>query len=317
MKPTRLLVQLAIWMACLVGFNVAVLKQSRTSIPMQLARSIDASPPVTDVFVGNSLMAAGIDTQAFDQAYPDRNALNIGLGFTWPAEHDILLRRALKHKPRRVYYGFFDTQLIDPAKAGWADLVGNRTIVYYMDLDLGIRFYAADNPLRAGMMRVISRIPVLVHRFAIWSRVEKLRRRLGEIGLEKKATNRFGRADDFRLLEADDSTAFLNTCKQAVENHQAFNPPILDMINLLRDQHIALIFVEMPMTSSHRRRFYDHPQWRSLRAYFAEEIRRSGGTYVDASDWIADDQFADHLHLNPEGAAAFSRRIGSALPTGP
>lgn len=311
MKPIRLLAQMALWMACLAAFNVAVQKLSRTSIPRQVARSIDTSGPVTDLFVGNSLVAAAIDAEAFAKAHPGRHALNIGLGSSYPAEHNILLRRSLKLHPGRVYYGFFDRQLIDPAKGGWGDLVGNRAMAYYMNLELAIRFYAADDPLGAGMMRVIARIPMIVERYAIWVRIEKLRRRLGEIGLEKQATNRFGRADDFGLLEATDASHFLNNIQRAVDTHAEFVPAITDMIQVLREQEIPLILVEMPMHSGHRKRFYDHAQWKHARQYFADKVRRAGCVYIDASDWIRDDQFADKLHLNPEGAAEFSRRIGS------
>ena len=39
---------------------------------------------------------------------------------------------------------------------------------------------------------------------------------------------------------------------------------------------------------------------------------REGGIYLVASDWIEDDGFADHLHLNAQGAAEFSRRLATS-----
>lgn len=309
MKPIYLIAQVALWAVCLAGLNFAVQKLSRASVPRQVARRIDQSPPVTDLFVGNSLMAAGFEVEPFERAYPGHRALNIGLGFSSPVEHDILLRRALRLGPKRVYYGVFDTQLFEPCRGGWVDLVGNRAMAYYMDLETAIRFYAADDPLWAGSMRVVARIPMLVERYAIWARVEKLRRRFGEIGLEMQLTNRFGRAEDFRLLESSDATEFRRICRAAVDDRKGLVPPVADMLRVLRERGISLIIVEMPMTNSHRRRFYDHPEWARLRQHVEEQVRRGGGVYLVASDWIGDDGFADHLHLNAQGATEFSRSL--------
>lgn len=311
MKPIPLIMQLALWAVCLAGLNVAVQWLARSSVPRELIRSVDQSPPITDLLVGNSLMAAGFEAQVFEQARPGRRALNIGLGFSSPVEHDILLRHALRLGPNRVYYGFFDLQLFEPVRGGWEDLVGNCAMAYYMDLDTAIRFYAPDNPLRAIQMRVVAQMPALVERYTIWARVEKMRRRLGEIGLVSQVTNRFGRAEDFRLLEPSDTTEFRQKCRVIVIDRERFVPPMVDMLSLLRDRGISSIVVEMPMTSKHRHLFYDNPEWTRLRTYVEEEVRREGGAYLVASNWIGDDGFADHLHLNAQGTAEFSRRLAT------
>jgi hypothetical protein len=309
MKLVHLVAQVVCWALCVVVINIAVQKFSINSVPRQVARRIDQSPPVTDVFVGNSLMAAAFEVEPFELAHPGRHPLGIGLGFSSPVEHDILLRRALRLGPKRVYYGVFDTQLFEPMRGGWEDLVGNRAMAYYMDLETAIRFYAVDDPLRAGLMRVVARIPVIVERNAIWGRVEKLRRRLGEIGLPPQLTNRFGRAEDFRALEFSDESEFRQTCRAAVDLRKELLPPVADMLRACHERGISVIIVEMPMTSSHRRRFYDHPEWARFRQHVEEQVRRDGGVYLVASDWIGDDGFADHLHLNAKGASEFSRRI--------
>ena len=311
MKPIYLIAQVVLWAACLVGLNFAVQRFSRTTNPRQLARKIDQSAPITDLFVGNSLMAAGFDAESFERARPGLHALNIGLGSSSPVEHDILLRRALRLDSKRVYYGVFDTQLIEPERGGWRDLVGNRAMAYYLDLETAIRFYAADDPIWASLMRVVARIPMMVERYAIWARVERLRRRLGEIGLRTQLTNRFGRAEDFSLLEPADPNEFGRICRAAVDDRKGLVPAVADMLQVLRERGISSIIVEMPMTSSHRRRYYAHPEWVRLRQHVEEQVRRWGGAYLVASDWIGDDGFADHLHLNARGAAEFSRRIAT------
>ena len=309
MKPTRLVAQFLAWAVGIFCLNVAVERVSRTSIPRQMARRIDQSPRITDLFAGNSLMAAGFEAEPFERACPGRRVLNIGLGSSSPVEHDILLRRSLRLEPNRVYYGFFDAQLIDPMPGEWGDLVGNRAMAYYLDLEVAIRFYAAEDPLRAGLMRVVSLMPMVVERYAIWARVEKLRRRLSGIGYPTGPSNRFGRAEDFRLLEFADAAEFRRACQSAVDDRKPLIPPVLDMLRIAREHKIKLTVVEMPMTSDHRRRFYDQPEWARLRRSLEDQVRREGGSYLVASDWVGDDGFADHLHLNAKGAAQFSRRI--------
>jgi hypothetical protein len=310
-KIIYLIIQVVFWAVCLVGFNVAVRQISRNSVPRQISLRIDQSPPVTDLFVGNSLMAAGFEAEPFERAHPGLHALNIGMGSSSPVEHDILLRRALRLGPKRVYYGVFDTQLFEPIIGGWEDLVCNRAMAYYIDPETAIRFYAAADPLWAGLMRVIARIPMLVERYAIWARVEKLRRRFGEIGLRTQLTNRFGRAEDFRQLEFSDTAGFRRICRAAVDDRKGLVPPVADMLQVLHEGGIHFIIIEMPMTSNHRRRFYDHPEWIRLRQHVEEQVRHEGGTYLVASDWIGDDGFADQVHLNAQGAAEFSRRIAT------
>ncbi len=313
MKPVRLLVQFFCWAICVVGLNLAIERASRQSIPRQVARNIDRSLPITDLFVGNSLMAAGFEAEPFARARPGLRALNIGLGSSSPVEHNILMRRALRLDPRRVYYGYFDAQLFEPMPGGWDGLVGNRAMAYYLDLETAIRFYATGDPFRAGLMRIIARVPLMVERYAIWARVEKLRRGLGGIGRRAVPVNRFGRAEDFSLLEYSDDDEFRRICRSAVEGHKGLVPPVVDMIRSARDRGISFMVIEMPMTEGHRRRFYDQPEWIRLREYTGELVGREGGTYLVASDWIGDDGFTDHLHLNERGAAEFSRRIAAAI----
>ena len=317
MRPNRLGVQVALCLACLIALNVLVGRVARSSIPRQVVRNIDQSPPITDLFVGNSLMAAGFEAGSFELANPGLRALNIGLGSSSPVEHDILLRRALRLGPKRVYYGIFDTQLFDRPNGGWGDLVGNRAMSYYVDLETAIGFLAPDDPIGAGLMRTIARFPLLVERYTIWARVEKVRRRLGEVGLPPVASSRFGRAEDFRLLESTEPAEFLRRCSAILKGREGLLAPVLDMIRRVRSGGGTCIVVEMPMTRAHRLRYYDHPEWVAQRQHAEGLVRREGGAYLVASDWIADDGFADQLHLNNAGAAEFSRKIARAGPPGP
>ena len=124
-------------------------------------------------------------------------------------------------------------------------------------------------------------------------------------------TNRFGRAEDFSLLEQADTAEFRRACRAIVTEKRGVLPAVADMLQVLHDRKIPLICVEMPMTADHRRRFYENSDWRHLRDHIAAQIRREGGDYLVASDWIDDHGFADSLHLNEQGAAEFSARLAT------
>jgi hypothetical protein len=307
MTYCRLAIQILLAVIVLVAANVVVSVLARNSNPRQLLRSGDEAEPATDLFLGNSLMAAGLDTTAFAAVKPGR-PLNLSLGSSSPVEHALIYQRQGKHRGATVYYGFFDSQLTDLQDGGWEKLVGNRAMAYYVEPETAIGFYAPDSPLRSCGHRLVARIPVLVERHTIWSKVEKLRRLLGEIGMPRKDTNRFGRAEDFVLLEADPDE-FASRCSQAVADRVPLNGPLRAIFHQANGRNSPVLVVEMPMTEQHRQRFYSGPAWEAYRSHLIECVREAGGVYVPAADWVGQDGFADHLHMNAVGARAFSSRL--------
>jgi hypothetical protein len=99
---------------------------------------------------------------------------------------------------------------------------------------------------------------------------------------------------------------------------KAFTPdgaawgPLEESLNLLREQHIAVLLVVAPESPTMRaaypaeqmERFYD--KLRSL-------AERHGLPLVDAREWFDDERFADLVHLAPPAATTFSRRLGAAI----
>jgi len=308
MSLRQLALQLLLAAAALVAINAAVTLMARTSVPRQLLRHGEQSDPATDLFLGNSTMAAALNERVFAVVKPGR-PLNLALGATGPVEHCLIWRLQSKHRVADVYYGFFDSQLTDPLHGTWETLVGNRAMAYYVDPDTAIDYYARESPFKALGMRLTANVPVMVERLAIWSKVEKLRRAIGEIGMPKRDVNRFGRADDFTLLEAD-SKEFARRCERAVAERQPLSPPIAEIIDTTRVNGARIRVVEMPMPAEHRRRLNSSHEWRSYRNHVIELIHNAGGDYVDASNWIDDVGFADNVHLNAAGAAQFSTRLG-------
>jgi len=309
MKLRHLLFQVTILVLLLVLVNVVVQRLSANSVARQLLRKCEQVDSVTDVFLGNSTMAAGLDEAMFGAARPGRGALNAALGSSSPVEHYVIFCKLPDHKAARVYYGFFDTQLTDPPDGDWATLVGNRAMTYYVDRELAFRFYASDDPLKALRLSLVSRVPMLVERYAIWAKVERLRRVLDEVGLPKKETDRFGRKEDFALLESEDEGQFAKRCGQAAACSVPLTAPVAALLRRGTTEGVRVYVVEMPMPTSHRARFYSSPSWAIYRAHLIALVREAGSVYVPAAEWIGDDGFADPLHLNPAGAKAFSSRL--------
>jgi hypothetical protein len=314
MKARQLLVQLLVLLAVLAAANGAVAVLSRQSGARQRLRSIEASPPADVLFLGNSLVDAGVDGGAFESAWPGRHGLNLGLGASSPVAHVILLKRAGRHgRARDVVYGFWATQLTDPVPDDWSDLAGNRAVAYYVDTEEAIALSAPDSPFRAWQMRLLSRVPLLAERQTIWARVERLRRRLGRVGLPPEETNRFGRAADFAALEPPDPLEFAGQCRQSAEDGVPFSAPVQALFRIAGARGARVLLVEMPMPSGYRRRFCDTPGWLLYRRHLRELARKEGGAYLSAVDWVGDEHFRDVLHLDPTGAALFSKRLAEEM----
>jgi hypothetical protein len=304
----RLIIQVLPAIVVLLAANVGIWVLARNSTPRQLLRHGQQSAPATDLFLGNSTMEAGLDDAAFGLTKPGR-PLNMALGATQPVEHFLIYRQMYKHKTAAVYYGFFDTQLTDLPDGGWETLTANRAMSYYVDPKVASNFYFIDAPVKVFTHHLIARIPMLVERLTIWGRVEKLRRFLGEIGMPKKDTNRFGRAEDFSLLE-DNQKEFVQRCNRMVVNRVPLNRPVAEIFHLAKERGSQAIYVvEMPMSERHRK-LYNNSAWNSYRAYLVKLVSEAGGIYVPAANWIGKDGFLDNLHLNEVGAKSFSRRLG-------
>jgi len=304
----------------LAGCNLLIHHLAKTSYRARLLEKLDHLPPQADcIFLGNSLVEAGCDVAAFQSGWPATNvaptAINLALGATSPVEHFLILHRALEQPLRLKYliYGFFDDQLNDTPRGQWSDLVGNRAFSYYFP-DQAAAFYTPGSSLRKWELRVIGHVPMLADRSSLWGKVELLRRRLEDIGLPKRPTNRFGRVADFAALEPKDIASFDERCRAVAEGKAGFSEPVRELIALARQRGAAVILVEMPMPSSHRRRFYSLPAWGQMRAYLQALARQQQALYLSASDWVRDDaNFEDATHLNEQGAKLFSQQLAAAV----
>jgi hypothetical protein len=315
-----LLTAAAVLLLILGCYNLAIRRTSRSSLRQQLLARLEHIPPQTDcIFLGNSLVEAGCDVESFNTAWPSQRAslhtVNLALGATMPAEHYLILKKALEQPLHLKYliYGFFDDQLNTSSAGDWSDLVGNRAFAYYFPRDAA-GLYAPDSKLKEWQLELTAAVPMLSERSSLWGKVEQLRRKLEDIGMPEQKVNRFGRVQDFAALEATDVPSFNRRCSTVVQNHIGFSAPMRKIIQLAREHGATVVLLEMPMPSRHRTVFYSSAAWAELRAYLETLAHENQLVYLSASDWVGDDsKFEDVTHLNEQGAKFFSAKLASAI----
>src|SRR5262249_45118733 len=82
-----------------------------------------------------------------------------------------------------------------------------------------------------------------------------------------------------------------------------------DMLKLCRRKKIAVVLVALPEGPDFRSWYSPaaRSKWRGVLDGLRQEF---GVPVVDAREWSLEDDFADGFHLNWNGAAAFTRRLG-------
>jgi hypothetical protein len=316
----RLAIAATLLLLALGAYNALIWRTSAKSLRHQFLTRLANLPSNTEcIFLGNSLVEAGCSPEVFRAAWASPAAapptINLALGATSPVEHYLILDRALQQPihPKLIIYGFFDDQLFSIPSGNWSDLVGNRAISYYF-AEKAAALYAPGSHWKRWQLALTARIPMVAERSSLWTRVELLRRRLGEIGMPKHKTNRYGRVDDFAALEATDVAAFNQRCAAALDKGQQFSPAIQGILSLAQKHNARLVFVEMPMPSRHRSTFYSSPQWSALRTRVQTLAEEQHCIYISAADWVRDDsKFEDATHLSEQGAEIFSRLLAGRI----
>ena len=299
--------QASIALAIMIAGNVGISVMARNSVARQVLAKGENSARASDLFVGSSTVAAGIDERAFEEIQSG-HALNLGLGSTTAVEHLLIYRQQASHVGARLYYGFLDRQLTESPTGSWDTLKGNYALSYYVEPDIASGFYGRGSRAWALRHRAVGLVPMLVERHRIWAYVERLRRYAGEIGMPKKVVTRFGRVEDFVGIGGP-PVAFAARCADAVERREPLSPPVAELFRLSRERGNPLYVVEMPIRESHRKLYYSTPEWQRYREWIVELVDDAGGIYVPAAGWIPDDGFRDTMHLTVNGSAEFSRKL--------
>jgi hypothetical protein len=308
MKPYHLGIQFLLMGSVAVAINMATVRLVSNSVPRQLIRKAKDASQATDVLLGNSLIAAGIDEAAFTRVLPNRKPLNLGLGATSPIEHLLVYSSLAVADGTVLYYGYYDNQLTAAPNLEWRELVGNRAIVFHHNPEIAQPFFTSRSYLDGWMFRILSKIPCFVDKQAYWGKVEQARRYVGDLGMPSKATNQFGRVEDFSLLEQDPE-AFRAECRAFVETSSELTPAVAQFFARAKSLGTKAIAIEMPMTSDHRRKYYQTPEYLAYRDRIRLLLNEYDTQLLVASDWMEDKHFNDHVHLSSEGASSFSTRL--------
>lgn len=303
-------------MAVVAAFNV-FLEIKMDSVPDTIVRRLKAAEKVDFLFLGNSVMAGGLKPDVFEKGWSQRGdkaeAFNAALGWSGPVEHYLLARQSYLRHPKIPYvvYGFLDFQLTNRPLFGWEDLEGNKAMSYGFEPVMAAEVYDPGSFWTKARFLLIGAVPMLRQHSQLWKYVELARQSLEELGMPKVAHNQYGRVEDFRDLMVKQGKA---DCVEAVAESVPLTPGVDALLRLARERGSKLIVVEMPGTSEHRSRLYDTPEWRSYRAYLQRLLGAEGAYYITASDWIPDDKdFRDSLHMNENGAKAFSAKLAEVI----
>jgi hypothetical protein len=291
----------------LVGF------MGGNSIPRQKLRMALNSVHVTDIFLGDSTIEAGIDLEAYRHYFPHSVPMNLGIGATSPIEHALIFSKVEPAASRRLFYGYIDTRLTDKPLADHASLVGNRAMSYYINPELAMRLMGLNTQLSRLQYQLLGSVAIYVERTRVWAKVEKVRRHLAGLGFPTSDVNRFGRVSDFQTTDAS-SINQAQKFKDAVSLRIPLTESVFQILEWARAQKSLAFVVEMPRPSRYRTATESEAR-RQYRDYLMSLVHKRGATYIDASNWIKDDRFEDAYHLNMSGAKEFTERLAHFVDT--
>lgn len=312
MNRSHLLGQFLAWLFCWTLVNLLIALKSEGLPSRQHLRKVDGIREHTVLLCGNSLMAAAGDAPGMEAAL-GKHVVNIALGATYPVEHVIILEHALATAPRAIIYGFFDRQLSEDTTATWRDIFGNRTVGLVGDPTTAMEFYCKTAPRNRLGLLMAAHLPSMQDRASVWAKVEILRRKMAELGFPKEKTNTFGRAADFTLLESNDPSRMERDLEAARSKTPVWNAAIDRLLQDAGKNGARFVFVRMPMTSKHRANTYETEAYKRYFARVSSDAAARGAEVIDAAEWLPDSAFADAIHAGPEGALAFSSRLGREL----
>ena len=317
-KRTRsdFLLALLLTVLCLLAINIAFgVWSTRTPFSRKL-NAIDSQSGAEVLFLGNSLLDGRIDGDIFKKE-ANLIAVNAALGASDPAEHYLLFRYSLERDPkiRQVVIGFYDFQLTDSFGSKLSDLVGNRALA----LDSRISAPDARHIYHFGIadylaFRTLRVFPMLAASSVVWQRIELLRRELGGIGMPHQASSSWGRATDFKALEADTLEDFDREANRFGGNAAVLNEPLESIVEEARARKCQVVFLLMPASPYHRGTYYLRPSWKEYLLALKPTMAAEQVDFIDASLWFPlEDQFEDRLHLKKEQKDVLSKRLADAL----
>lgn len=309
---------LLVFAGLLAALNLGIHALSNNSVPRQVLRRVSAREARAEVVaLGNSMVQSGFSPAAFAEGAGRKSndsVLNGGLGATGPVQHLLLGRAALatQERLRLLIYGCHDFMLIEQQQQDWWKLFGNNALAFYHEPHIAAQ-HLAQGPLGQILFRSVAVVPMFRERGTLWAKVESVRRILGGLGMPPAAENRFGRADDFKLLVEQDTGVFERKAHAAAAEKATLSGPVQQLLTEARDRKVAVMVVLMPRPAEFQPALAT-AGWQRFVRHLSDRLSEQGAALLDASAWITNQtHFMDPLHLGPAGADEFSRRLGREL----
>jgi hypothetical protein len=290
-RNRRRLARFAIVVAAgLVILNVGITVIERNNPTRILAARLQQASNNDYLFLGNSLIAEGIDTVVCSKQR--LTCMNAGIGSTQSSEHVAIAEEAIASSVRgKLIYGFMDLTLSESPEPGWK---GNRSIAFHLKNVNIPESYGLTGISRYDFI-LRRNIPLLTYQDSLWAKV-----------VRQSATNTSGRASDFSVLEDGSSERFAARVRKAMAKTSLLCPEVMRLLNAVTKDGREVVFVVMPMPAKHRNAYYRTSDWQTYLDRLATELDALGARLVNMDEMALDSDFADEVHLSPAGATAFT-----------
>ena len=290
-RNRRRLARFAIVVAAgLMILNVGITIIERNNPTRILAARLQKASNNDYLFLGNSLIAEGIDTVVCSKQR--LTCMNAGIGATQSSEHAAIAQEAIASGVRgKLIYGFMDLTLSESPEPGWK---GNRSIAFHLKNVNIPESYGLNGVSRYDFI-LRQNVPLLTYQDSLWAKVER-----------QSATNTLGRARDYSALVDGSSERFAARVRKAMAKTWLLCPEVMRLLNAAAKDGREVVFVVMPMPAKHRNAYYRTPDWQAYLDRLATELDALGARLVNMDEMALDSDFADEVHLSPAGATAFT-----------
>jgi hypothetical protein len=290
-RNRRRLARFAIVVAAgLVILDIGITVIERNNPTRILAARLQQASNNDYLFLGNSLMAEGIDTVVCSKQR--LTCMNAGIGSTQSSEHAAIAQEAIASGVRgKMIYGFMDLTLSESPEPGWK---GNRSIAFHLKNVNIPESYGLTGVSRYDFI-LRQNVPLLTYKDSLWAKVER-----------QSATNTLGRASDYSTLVDGSSERFAARVRKAMAKTWLLCPEVMRLLNAATKDGREVVFVVMPMPAKHRNAYYRTPDWQAYLDRLATELDSLGARLVNMDEMAVDSDFTDAVHLSPAGATAFT-----------
>jgi hypothetical protein len=290
-RNRRRLARFAIVVAAgLMILNVGITIIERNNPTRILAARLQKASNNDYLFLGNSLIVAGIDTDVCSKQR--LSCMNAGIGSTQSSEHAAIAQEAIASGVRgKMIYGFMDLTLSESPEPGWK---GNRSIAFHLKNVNIPESYGLTGVSRYDFI-LRQNVPLLTYKDSLWAKVER-----------QSATNTLGRASDYSTLVDGSSERFAARVRKAMAKTWLLCPEVMRLLNAATKDGREVVFVVMPMPAKHRNAYYRTPDWQAYLDRLATELDTLGARLVNMDEMALDSDFSDAVHLSPSGATAFT-----------